>query len=75
MIVTSTFTFDPEDWICSFKIDWLSQALRFNDWEPEDNNISRNFNDVMQITTLLKEANELGLRWEKLIFTSIEHWI
>lgn len=75
MIVTSTFTFDPENWMCSFKIDWLSQALRFNDWEPEDNNISRNFNDVMQITTLLKEANELGLKGEKLTFVSVEHWI
>lgn len=75
MGVTSTFIFDPEDWLCSFEITWLSESLNFNDWEPEDNNIMRNFNDVMKITALLKEANELGLRWEKLIFTSIEHWI
>ncbi len=75
MIVTSTFTFNDIDWRCSLEIEWMSQRLRFNDWEPEDANISRDFNDVMNITDLIKEANELGLQWKKITIEKIEHWI
>lgn len=44
-------------------IDYKTHIL-FRDGEPEDSNISRDFNDVMKITDFMKLAYEAGVRGE-----------
>lgn len=43
-----------------------SETLVFNDGEPEDATLNRDFNDCYSIVKLLKLAYEAGLRGEKL---------
>ena len=41
--------------------------LTFMDGEPEDNNLSRNFNSVYSIIDLIEEAYEAGVKGDKLV--------
>lgn len=45
-------------------------SASFMDGEPEDANISRDFNDVYQIQYLIERANQLGLEGKTV---TIEH--
>ena len=40
------------------------ESLSFYDGEPEDNSLSRNFNDVYKITDLLRRAHDAGKNGE-----------
>jgi len=43
-----------------------------HDGEPEDNNLSRNFNDCWRIPQLMREAYEDGKNGEEFIFEELE---
>lgn len=45
------------------------KALCFWDGEPEDNTLSRNFNDVYNILKVIIEAFEAGRQGENLVIT------
>ncbi|KKL45057.1 hypothetical protein LCGC14_2359510 [marine sediment metagenome] len=47
------------------KIDG-STVLEFPDGEPEDNNMSRNFNDIYGIVNVLKQVHAAGVAGESL---------
>lgn len=57
-------------------VDGEDLALDFTDGEPEDNNLSRDFNDVFRIIELVKLAYDAGIRDEELQINEInkEWW-
>ena len=68
--VTETTSYDNEDYrvFLSIEVDWLKQ-ISFRDWESEDANISRDFNDVHAIYPLLKRFYELWRSWTEVEFS------
>ncbi len=66
-VYTETTTYDP-DYSAHVVIRLDGIELAFVDGEPEDNNMSRNFDDVFSISELVKHANELGLAGKKIEF-------
>ena len=54
------------------EIKWMSKKISFLDWEPEDNNLSRNFNNCYNIASLLMEANKMWINWIELEVETIE---
>ena len=54
-----------------FVIEW-EKVLDMNDWEPEDNNLCRNFSDCYKIKDLIKRAYEVWKKGEELIITEVE---
>lgn len=64
MKVTVRSWFDSEDFRGRLQINWMSRTLDFLDWESEDANLWRDFKDCYSIWKLIKEANELWLKWE-----------
>ena len=65
--------FDEEDYTQEVKIQVKSSSgdidLSFHDGESEDNNISRNFNDILKIEELLEIAFNAGKSGEELNIT------
>lgn len=55
----------------SIKIDG-KQELRFLDGEPEDANLSRDFNDAYKIVSAMKRAYDAGVAGEEFIMESVE---
>ena len=57
----------------SIKLETNSEKshLKFLDGEPEDNSLSRNFNDVYSIPDLLIQAYEAGKSGEELRLSNI----
>lgn len=72
MKVTIKNWMDEEDLRARLRVIWLSKELDFFDWEPEDNNLLRNFSDCFSIWKLLKEANELWLNWKVIEIEEVE---
>ena len=51
-------------------------ALKVWDGEIEDNNLGRNFNDILSIEGILKRAHKAGARGEDFILThKEEEWV
>ena len=48
------------------------KIFKFFDGEPEDNTLSRNFNDVFNIVAVIKKAYEAGKEGEELVVESKE---
>ena len=72
MKITIKTWLDEEDFRARLKIIWLSKDLDFFDWESEDNSLWRNFSDCYSIWKLIKEANELWLKWEIIEIEEVE---
>ncbi len=64
--------FDQEDYRARLMIKWLSKTISFLDWESEDANLWRDFKDCYAIARLIKEANELWLKWESIEIEEIK---
>ena len=63
---------DEEDGRSMLEIQLDEIVLKFIDWEPEDANLSRDFNDCNKIVEMVLLANNLWLVWEKLEWKQIE---
>jgi|APSaa5957512576_1039674.scaffolds.fasta_scaffold233124_1 hypothetical protein len=65
-VITQSNAFFNENFtqFVEFKIDDKLVAS-FHDGEPEDNTISRNFNDIHKISTLIKHAYNAGKRGDE----------
>ena len=72
IITLSDKGLEARDWQGTYVIQFDGRTV-FDvcDGEPEDNNISRNFNDVYSIPTLLKQMYKLG-KGEELSFNTIQ---
>ena len=62
---------DRNDWRQAYEIEAVDDqggriALSFYDGEPEDANISRDFNDVLSIPDIIKLAHQAGVNGEVL---------
>lgn len=63
---------DEDGYRSMLKIQLGEIVLKFLDWEPEDANLSRDFNDCNKIVKIVLLANSLWLAWEKLEWKQIE---
>lgn len=70
-----TNTSYESDYSSGLKIELGGLSIEFIDGEPEDNNLSRNFNDCYSIVDLLKAAHELGIKGEPLEIEKIERTV
>ena len=61
-----------DDWRCRLLIKWMWKKLNFLDWESEDANLWRDFNDCYSISSMIKEANKLWLEWKEIQIENIE---
>ena len=76
MRITETFWEDEDDYRASYKLELDTKTTKiqvsFNDGEPEDNGLCRNFSGVYSIRRLIEAAHEAGLRNEGIEFISID---
>ena len=73
MKVIITYDSGDEYGMCGgVEITTPNRRLRFRDGEPEDNNLSRNFSDIYNIESIIKEAHNAGLKGEELLFEARE---
>ena len=72
-ITLSDIGLEARDWQGTYAIKFDDKTI-FEVWdgEPEDNNISRNFNDIYSIPKLLQQVYEIGKRGEELSFNTIQ---
>lgn len=68
---------DRNDWRQAYEIEAADDqgsrvALSFYDGEPEDANISRDFNDVLSIPDIIKLAHQAGVNGEVLNIEQLE---
>lgn len=72
VIAHNTVDFERESFYIEVKTSDTTETLSFCDGEPEDNSISRNFNDVFSIGNLLELAHEAGRTGEILEVENVE---
>ncbi len=73
IITLSDIGLEACDWQGTYAIKFDGKTVfSVVDGEPEDNNISRNFNDVYSIPTLLKQMYKLGKSGERVTIKTIQ---
>ena len=73
IITLSDEGLESRDWRDAYAIKFDGKTVfSVGDGEPEDNNISRNFNDVYSIPTLLKQMYKLGKSGERVTIKTIQ---
>lgn len=65
--------FQDRDYQNAYEVEIVDgDTVSFSDGEPEDSNLSRNFNDVYKIPALIKQAYEAGKNGEVLEIENIQ---